>query len=651
MFLPARMKKFSAIVLDDYRDTFVKELHEMGVVELRHVDGAELDETANFLSRVRGDATLKEVIPLLLRINILLKSLKAGTAENRGVTPEKARIEDGKKEDFISKTETILGELEGPVNGLKDSLEELSRELGELSVYKQNLEMLSELDFDLKFIGDSTYLTTACGEMSPKNVGTLRTKLENAVVITSGDGGKVPVIICGLKFDKYHIFDTAQKLGFIEYHLPATEGTPKHVISKYSKRLEELQKKLQESEKELSGLRLRHELDVLVVKECLEIEKKRLDTSTLFAKTQRTYFLQGYIPKKNAGKAKELLLRRTEGHAFLTFDDLDNEDEDNIPVLLENPAQVRSFEMLTEMFAPPKYNEFDPTLLIAPVFLIFFGIMLTDAVYGAVVVIIGYWIMKFFEKSSPSGRDLGIVLALSGLSAIFWGILFGSYFGNLFSPEGGLLSGYLSLPAIWLDPYSKELYYGQSPVVIILLLALSLGFLHLNTGNVIGLKESLKKGACLKDLAKNLWLLLFQLGLILYFIGPKPLGTILLVSGMGLLFYSEGILGFFGVTGWVGDSLSYARLLALGLATGGIAIAVNIMVGMTSEIKFIGPVIAVVIFIVGHLFNIALNAMGAFIHSLRLHYVEFFGRFYEGGGKKFKPFKVERTYTRLRGEK
>ena len=645
------MKKLSAIVLDDYRDSFVKELHEIGAVELRHVEIKDPQAKTDFLSEVRGEPGLKEVIPLLLRVNVLLNSLKTGKAGKSKALPEKTKIEDGKKEDFILKAENLLEVLEEPVKTLKDSLEKTSEEIEELSFYKKNLEKIAELDFDLKFLGDSTYLTTACGEMPAENVGTLEKELENALVIATCADGITLVAISGLIEDKQHIFDSANKVGFVEYSLPSEEGTPKQIIEKYSSRVGELQKRHHEFEEELSDFRLRFEQDVLVSRECLEIEKRRLDITTLFAKSKRTYFIQGYIPEKKAGEASGLLVERTEGHAVITFDDPDSEDEEKIPVLLDNPKQVRPFEMLTEMFAPPKYNEFDPTLLLTPAFLIFFGMMLTDAVYGAVVVLLGLWIMKSFEKTSPSGRDLGFILTLSGFSAIFWGILFGSYFGNLFSPEGGLLGGYLSLPAVWLDPYSKELYHGQSPVVVILLMAILIGFLHLNTGNIIGLKESIKKGAHLKEVAKNLWLLFFQLGFILYLIGPKPLGTIAILGGVGLLFYSEGILGFFGITGWLGDSLSYARLLALCLATGGIAIAVNIMTGMTSEIKVIGPLIAVVIFVVGHIFNIALNTLGAFIHSMRLHYVEFFGRFYEGGGSKFKPFKVERIYTRLRGER
>ena len=647
MFLPARMKKFSAIVLDDYRDTLVKELHEMGVVEIRHVEMADLDEKADFLSMVRGDATLKEVVPLLLRINTTLNSLKIVKVKERGVLPEKTTIEDGEKEDFIKKAANLLEEIEEPVKGLKDSLDRVSGELEETSAYKQNLEKVVELDFDLKFLGDSIYLTTACGEMPAENVEALKDELKNALVLASGGEGMTPVIISGLIEDKDHIFDAAKKFEFVEYSLPVAEGTPKHVAAEYSIRIGELQKERQEFEEELLDLCSRHEQDALVGKECLEVEKQRLDISTMFAKSQSTYLIQGYVPKKKAGKAKELLVERTEGHVFLTFDDPDNEDEEKIPVLLDNPEQVKPFEMLTETFAPPKYNEFDPTLLLMPAFLIFFGIMLTDAVYGTVVALLGYWIIKSFGKTSPSGRDLGIVLTLAGLSAIFWGILFGSYFGNLFSPEEGLLGGYLSLPAVWLDPYSKHLYHGQSPVVVILIMSLLIGFLHLNIGNIIGLKESLKKGAHIKKVAKNIWVLLFQLGLILYIIGPKSVGTVIILAGIGLLFYSEGILGFFGMTGWLGDSLSYVRLMALCLATGGIAIAVNIMAGLTSGIKFIGPLIAVVIFVVGHIFNVGINTLGAFIHSLRLHYVEFFGRFYEGGGNKFRPFKVERTYTKV----
>jgi V/A-type H+-transporting ATPase subunit I len=641
------MKKLRAVVLDDYRDTLVRELHDMGTVELRGVALGELEEGKEFLSMARADASGKEVMSLLLRLNTLLDSFKVVDVEDRGPLPGKALRWDGEREDIIEKAGRLLEEAEGPVLDLKRALEGALGELEELSAYLQNLKMIGELDFDLAFLGDSSYLTTLCGEMPAENLDALRDELDATLVLSPGGEETATVIISGLTEDKDHILDAVEKLGFEEYSLPVAAGTPKDVAAEYAKRIEELQKERQRLEKELLDLRSRYEGDLLAARECLQIEKERLDVLSMFARSKRTYLLQGYVPKKKVGQVRELLAERTGGHVVLTFEDPDNENEEEIPVLLENPKQVKPFEMLTEMFAPPKYNEFDPTLLLAPAFLIFFGIMLTDAVYGTVVALLGYGIMKHFEKTSPSGRDLGFVLALAGLSAVFWGILFGSYFGNLFSSDGGLFGSYLSIPPLWIDPFSKELYYGQSPVVVILIMALLIGFIHLNIGNLIGLKESLKKGARLKEVSNNLWLFLFQLGLILYILGPRPVGAGIALIGVGLLFYSEGILGFFGITGWFGDSLSYARLLALGLATGGIAIAVNILVGMTGGIKIVGPLIALIIFLVGHIFNIALNTLGAFIHSLRLHYVEFFGRFYEGGGNKFKPFKVERRYTKV----
>jgi V/A-type H+-transporting ATPase subunit I len=651
MFLPARMKKFRAVVLDEYRDTLVKELHEVGVVELRGVERSSLSEDAEFLSMTRGSTEGKEVMSLLLKLNILLDSFKHVGTRDQGESPGKILVEEADRRDAMERARRLLDEVEAPVAGLKESLDRVQEELEELSAYSRELEKIIDLDFDLQFLGDSSSLTTLCGEMPAENAAGLKEELEDSLVLTPDGEEVVPVILSGLKEDRDRILDAAKKWGFEEYALPKTSGTPRDALAGYAERMEELQKDRRRLEKELLDMRSRHEQEALAARECLQIEKERIDVLTMFANSRRTYFLQGYVPKKKAGRVRDLLVERTRGHAVLSFGDPDDEDEGEIPVLLENPRQVRPFEMLTEMFAPPKYNEFDPTLILTPAFIIFFGIMLTDAVYGAVVTLLGYGIMKYFEKTSPSGRDLGIVLSLAGLSAVFWGILFGSYFGNLFSPEGGLLNGFLSIPALWLDPFSKDLYHGQSPVVVILIMALLIGFLHLNIGNSIGLKETLKKKGSIKEVFTNLWLVVFQVGLILYVVGPKPLGGIIALTGVGLLFYSEGILGFFGVTGWLGDSLSYARLLAMGLATGGIAIAINILVDMTGGIKFIGPIIATVIFIGGHVFNIALNTLGAFIHSLRLHYVEFFGRFYEGGGEKFKPFKVERVYTEInRGE-
>ncbi len=177
-------------------------------------------------------------------------------------------------------------------------------------------------------------------------------------------------------------------------------------------------------------------------------------------------------------------------------------------------------------------------------------------------------------------------------------------------------------------------------VTTFLLIALIIGLTHVNIGVVINIVDRLKTGQVWKAMSGNLWFLFIQPGLFFFLTGHKPLGYIFIVISLLLLFAGHKAMSMFQVTGFMGDILSYARLMALGLCTTGIAMTVNVLAGMLSVVGAIGTIFAVIIFLFGHLFNFVINAMGAFVHGLRLHYVEFFTKFYQSGGTEFKPLEM-----------
>jgi V/A-type H+-transporting ATPase subunit I len=177
---------------------------------------------------------------------------------------------------------------------------------------------------------------------------------------------------------------------------------------------------------------------------------------------------------------------------------------------------------------------------------------------------------------------------------------------------------------------------------------LTIGLAHVNVGVVINVVDKLKKGQRWKAVSENLWFLFVQPGIILFLVGQKALGGIFLIIALMLLFAGHKAMSMFQVTGFMGDILSYARLMALGLCTAGIAMTVNVLSNMLYAVGSFGIILAVFIFLFGHLFNFLINAMGSFVHGLRLHYVEFFTKFYQSGGTEFKPLAIRFEIVKIK---
>jgi V/A-type H+/Na+-transporting ATPase subunit I len=331
------------------------------------------------------------------------------------------------------------------------------------------------------------------------------------------------------------------------------------------------------------------------------------------------------------------------------------EEGEMAPVQLKNPVWLKPFESVTNLYGTPKATDVDPTPLLAPFFALFFGLCLTDAGYGLVLAIVmGLYLWK--TKMSIEEGKLWWLLFLGGIITFFVSIPFGGWFGLLPDQAPAWLTETRADGMLWFKGQIWNL--GETKgIAFFQNLSLVLGLFHLSFG--IFLAGFCKWRAGQK--AAAFWidwtsLILFAVVTAYFFVTPEQqqnalyamyasLVLLLWGKGYGNPWYSRFLYGLIGLfflsTGMLGNTLSYLRLLALGLVTGALALAVNLVAQQIGAIfpYAIGLPISIVIYVVGHTANVALNVLGAFIHSGRLQFVEFFGNFFEGGGKPFSPFR------------
>lgn len=701
MFYPARMKEISIVVHDEYVDDLVKTLHESGMVEIVDVYKSEKD-VKEILMPGEAKSEAGECATLSLRIGriteILNEERHEGFLKNLffPVKTEKYRVKVRDVKEIIDDAKKVLGDIEAKVLDADETLEKNKAKTEELSAAEQQVSLFEKLDFDLGFIGESEYVTVKAGVT--EDIEELRNRLKgkcaalfSASVNEKNEKHAVLIVFCRDE-------EIDLRKNFTEFDLKL-KGGPGEVIGKIKNEKEKLEEENREIISLLKELNNKHMEKLLILDDELDTERNRKEVTAKFGKTENTSVIIGWTPAKNENGLKMLVEGVTNGYAYCSF--AHPKKPEKVPVYMDNPRWVKPFETLTEMFATPKYNEVDPTMIIAPIFVIFFGFMLGDAVYGAIILMMGLLLLRGAGRISPEMKNASILVSAVGISTVVFGIIQGGYLGDM--------------PARFFGPDYEPWYLlsGLKDPITILIIALLIGLLHINLGLVLAAHQNYAKkdySGIIQDQV-SWWVLQPSFAvIILHFLGWRsfPL-TVVYFAGMGLLFglalliiRKKGLF-FFDLTGFIGNWLSYARLLALGLATAGIAMTVNIIAQMGPKlysiinlplsliIIIIGaslgifglkkkkgikswamkaacvflllislsviikmPVLFAVIvggtiFIVGHTFNLGIQALGSFVHSLRLQYVEFFGQFYSGGGKKFKPFKTNRKYTIMEG--
>jgi V/A-type H+-transporting ATPase subunit I len=451
---------------------------------------------------------------------------------------------------------------------------------------------------------------------------------------------------------------TSLKAEIIE--LPLLKGTVNDELERLDKRLEQIQvrqgqleKVARDFSKELKNLRVSYDYYNW------RLQQKYARRN--FASTESTVLIKGWMPKKSIDLVEKDLKKVTK--KFVVSEIEPDEGEDS-PVLLLNKGVMKPFQSVTGIYGLPLPNELDPTPYLSIFFIAFYGLALTDAVYGLLMFAIMFVVLKYLKIPKES-QGLLRLLMYAGIVTFIMGTLF-----------GGWASLTVEQAPAWLtttNDVGETVFIGQKISAIknplnVLILSLTLGFIQVLVGVYMNFiwkfKNENKKDALIDHFPWVYLLTVIGFGIMLMAgLLPGSLGgliKILLYIGLAgivltqgrdkkniVLKFLSGVLGLYGLVGYLSDVLSYSRLLALGLATSIIGLAVNTIAGLVNGIPIVGIILALIVLIVGHVFNIGINALGAFIHSGRLQFVEFFTKFMEGGGQAFKPLKRDSKYVRL----
>ena len=351
--------------------------------------------------------------------------------------------------------------------------------------------------------------------------------------------------------------------------------------------------------------------------------------------------------------------------------DVEEPDEkEDVPVLLSNSKTTGAVEGVVTSFGYPTKHEIDPTAITAFFYYFFFGIMLSDAAYGLLMFLGCLWALKRFPNMSEGMQKSLRMFKNCGISTLIWGVLFGGYFGVALTVIAKTFFGVnITVPALWFAPIEKPMQ--------MLIYCMIFGIVHLFVGLGIKGYMMLRQKDVMSFVCDVVFWYVFLIGLILMLVPTSIFGSlagmtvvfpawanllakVMALGGMiGILLMAGrraknplkrlmlGAYSLYDTTSWLSDLLSYSRLLALGLATGVIAQVINTMAAMGGK-SVVGVIMFILVFVIGHVFNMAINLLGAYVHTNRLQYVEFFGKFFEGGSREFKPFKENTKYVNVK---
>ena len=666
-----QMQRVSICALKKDRKSILEKLQSMGILEISQV--ADEDDAFSRMDTMNARVSFEKKANIADQALDVLdgyapesKSMFAslegkkliGSSRFQSAVADKEKIMDTAAD--LIQTSKVIAEKKAAILKLENQIESLTPYLS--------------LEVPMNYSGTkkvAMFIGTMAAETQLQDVySTLAEQLPEVeavdIQIISSDQDAVYLAVLCMREDASKVEEVLRSAGFAR---PAqlSEEVPSVKTQELKESIQQLNNEIKEQEDKIKSCAEERER-LRYISDYFRMRAEKYEVLGTLPQSQRTFVISGYTAKKFVPALEKAIGANYD--CVMDVEEVGEEEE--VPTILQNNSFSRSWEGIVESYGLPKRGEFDPTTIMSFFYVFFFGMMLSDAAYGAILAIACFVLLKKFPRMSPGMYQSIKLFMFCGISTVIWGILFGGYFGNIVDVVSAKFFGTTITPAaLWFIPLNdpmKLLVYSMLFGVIHLFVGLGIkGYMCIKNRQfmdffcdvvlwfclVVGLILMLLPSSLFASIAQTEIVFPDVVNLMAKVLAIFGAVGIVLMSGRGTknpgIRLALGAYDLYNITGWLSDVLSYSRLLALGLVTGVIASVINQMGSMVPNNIF-GIIAFIVIFIVGHALNLAINLLGAYVHTNRLQFVEFFGKFYEGGGKPFEPFCADSKYVDIKEE-
>jgi V/A-type H+-transporting ATPase subunit I len=653
------MTKFTLLTFRESKAALLKDLQKFGDVHFRDMSRDDL-EGLEFLRQEHTQSDIQRYESELDRVSFALSKLERYT-EKPGFGAKRPTYTHDAFDNFLDNYD--YGAVCAFVKDQDDRIAAVKSEIARLKSENEGLSVWEKLDVAPSVLDAFTAARYLLGTVNKMAADALRAELEAAfseVYIeflgSQKDDMAVLILTDGAVYED--LFTKAKDIGFSRANITFSD-VPKRIVAQNNRRITELERESEKAAGEIEGKSGEYK-NLLVVKDCIATILEREKAAQNFMGSDTVVFIEGWVPEEDNTRFMEILARACGEDFYIEQTAVEAESAD-VPIKLKNNRVVSAFESITSMYSMPRYNEFDPTPLLAPFYWLFFGLMVGDMGYGLILMAGTAIAMKALDLKEGMKNFMRFFFYLS-FAVIVGGALYGSLFGfAVFTPLPVLDANGVQLVVDGI-PQTKALLDSNLDIVTMIILSIGIGVVHVLFGVAVKGALCIKRGDIAGAIFDSLFWIIAVLSGIGLIVGAMttmlPAGIFqvckwaFIISLVGLACtqgrsspsiggkIGNGLYGVYGITSYVGDLVSYTRIVALALSGAYIAFSFNLMASILPA-GFARIVFGFIIMVLGQALNLALSLLSAYVHTCRLQYVEYFGKFYEGGGVPFKPLKLK----------